>query len=282
MARSAAPFPPASGPTLAAGRVRPRMALDLATVLGLGGAFAMVVLTVIMGGSPGAFFDLASLLLVGGGTVAVTTVSFSLTDMAGVSAFCLRTLVRTLPDPRAVARQMLLLAEAARKSEAASLRGLLPELRSDPFLHRCVTLITEGLTADDVEQVLAGEAEAAAAAQAKGIGVLRRAADVAPAMGLIGTLIGLVQMLGNLENPSTIGPSMAVALLTTFYGAILGSMVLSPLAGKLERNSDEESVVKTLYLIGAVSIARQENPRRLEMLLNTVLPPGKRVQYFDR
>ena len=115
----------------------------------------------------------------------------------------------------------------------------------------------------------------------KSTGVLRKAAEFAPAMGLIGTLIGLVQMLGNLQDPSTIGPAMAVALLTTFYGAVLANMVFMPLASKLERNSAEEMLIYNLYTMGATSIGRQENPRRLEMLLNSVLPPAKRVKYFD-
>ncbi len=115
----------------------------------------------------------------------------------------------------------------------------------------------------------------------KSAGVFRKAAEVSPAMGLIGTLVGLVQMLGNLEDPSSIGPSMAVALLTTFYGAILAHMVFSPLASKLERNSDEEALVQNFYLLGAASIVRQENPRRLEMVLNALLPPASRLRYFD-
>ena len=96
-----------------------------------------------------------------------------------------------------------------------------------------------------------------------------------------GFLFGLVQMLGRLDDPSTIGPSMAVALLTTFYGAVLANMVFLPLAAKLERNSTEEALVNNVYLMGATSIGRQENPRRLEMLLNSLLPPSQRVQYFD-
>ncbi|HLF58773.1 MAG TPA: MotA/TolQ/ExbB proton channel family protein, partial [Alphaproteobacteria bacterium] len=115
----------------------------------------------------------------------------------------------------------------------------------------------------------------------KGASVLRKGAEVAPAMGLIGTLVGLVQMLGRLDDPGTIGPAMAVALLTTFYGAVLANVVLAPLASKLERNSREELLVKHIFLMAASSIARQENPRRLEMLLNSVLPPSKRVQFFD-
>jgi chemotaxis protein MotA len=115
----------------------------------------------------------------------------------------------------------------------------------------------------------------------KSASVLKKAAEFAPAMGLIGTLIGLVQMLGNLDDPASIGPSMAVALLTTFYGAVLANMVFSPMASKLERNSGEEAIVNSIYVMGASSIGRQENPRRLEMLLNSVLPPAKRIQYFD-
>ena len=115
----------------------------------------------------------------------------------------------------------------------------------------------------------------------KSAGVFRKAAEVSPAMGLIGTLVGLVQMLGNLEDPSTIGPAMAVALLTTFYGAILANMVFAPLASKLERNSDEEALVQNLYLLGAVSIGRRENPRHLEAMLNSLLPPSARLQQFD-
>lgn len=263
-------------------RPRKRGTPDMATLLGLGAAFAVIAAAMALGGSLHAFFDLPSVLIVFAGTAAVTTVSFSLADLGALRRSLGRALVHATPDPRAVGRQILLLAEAARKTEAVNLRALLPDLKVDPFLHRCVTLITEGLPADDIERIMYAEIEALRASQAKTVSVLRRAAEVAPAMGLIGTLVGLVQMLGNLDSPATIGPSMAVALLTTFYGAVLGSMVLAPLAGKLERNCDEEALVRSLYLIGAASIARQENPRRLEMLLNTVLPPGKRIQYFDR
>jgi chemotaxis protein MotA len=100
-------------------------------------------------------------------------------------------------------------------------------------------------------------------------------------MGLIGTLIGLVQMLGRLDDPASIGPAMAVALLTTFYGAVLANMVYSPLANKLERNSFQETLVYEIYLTAAASIGRQENPRRLEMLLNTILSPSAQLSHFD-
>ena len=142
-------------------------------------------------------------------------------------------------------------------------------------------MVVDGSKSDEIERVMTRKVNAMAVRHAKAAGVLRKAADVSPAMGLIGTLVGLVQMLGQLDDPSTIGPSMAVALLTTFYGAVLSNMVFSPLASKLERNSDEEMLLNNIYVTGVTSIGRQENPRRLEMLVNTLLSPADRVQHFD-
>ena len=125
------------------------------------------------------------------------------------------------------------------------------------------------------------EAEATMHRHARSAGILRRAGEVSPAMGLIGTLVGLVQMLGNLESPETIGPAMAVALLTTFYGAVLANMFFMPIANKLERNSTIEATVNQIYAQGAASIARQENPRKLETMLNTILPPADRIRFYE-
>ena len=268
--------------TAAPVRPRTRAGLDAATLIGLGAAVGVILVAITAGGSLRAFLDPPSLLVVLGGTLAVTAASFSLGDVTSAWKGAGGMLVKAQHDPRAVARQVMLLAEAARRAGPEMLKSMLPELRGEPFLHRCLSLITEGLPTDDVERMLTAEVEASGAARATSAAVLRRASEVAPAMGLIGTLVGLVQMLGGLSDPSTIGPSMALALLTTFYGAVLGNVVLAPLAAKLERSAEEEALVKTLYTIGAVSIARQENPRRLEMQLNTLLPPGRRIQYFDK
>ncbi len=272
----------ASAPAAPARSVRLRGGFDVATLVGLSAAAAVILIAITSGGSLRAFVDPPSLMIVLGGTLAVTTASFSLGDVAVAWKNAAAVLVHQTLDPKGVARQVLLLAEAARRAGPETLKNVLPELRAEPFLHRSVTLITEGLPPDVMERMLTGEVEASAGGHGKSAGVLRRASEVAPAMGLIGTLVGLVQMLGSLNDPSAIGPAMALALLTTFYGAVLGNVVLAPLAAKVERAAEDDALVKTLYTIGAVSIARQENPRRLEMLLNAVLPPGKRIQYFDR
>ncbi len=173
------------------------------------------------------------------------------------------------------------IAELARRKGILSLQDTIDALRHEGFLYKGMSLIVDGTPGDEVEAIMRRDMHATLQRHQKSAGVLRKAAEFAPAMGLIGTLIGLVQMLGNLDDPSTIGPSMAVALLTTFYGAVLANVVFSPLASKLERNSAEEALVNNLYLMAAGSVGRQENPRRLEMLLNSVLPPAKRVRYFD-
>lgn len=258
----------------------PQPALDLATVFGIAAAFLLIAAAVVIGGSPGAFVDVPALCIVFGGTFGVTTACFSLQDVTLTLRVVLRTMFRTAHDPASAARQSLVMAEAARRRGVLSLQDYLGDIADSGLFRRGLEMVIDGSGADDVEQFMQQELEAGILRHHRTIGVLRKAAEVSPAMGLIGTLVGLVQMLGNLEDPSAIGPGMAVALLTTFYGAVLANLVFAPLAAKLERNSVEKQLVNQLYVMAAGSIARQENPRRLEMLLNTILPPGSRVVYF--
>lgn len=258
-----------------------RKTIDLTTVLGLIFAFALIIGAIVSGGSLGSFFNLPSVLIVILGTMAVTAVSFAGSELKATPRLFNNAIVKTISDPVIIGTQMIELSEQARKSGPLSLEGRLADLQGSPFLFKSIGLIVDGIPGDDIEQVLSSEIDADYSRTQRAISIIKRSAEVAPAMGLIGTLVGLVQMLANLEDPSTIGPAMAVALLTTFYGAVLGTMMLTPMAGKLERNANEENLTKRIYAVGAASIARQENPRRLEMLLNTILPPEKRINYFE-
>ncbi|GAB6054634.1 MotA/TolQ/ExbB proton channel family protein [Magnetospira thiophila] len=258
-----------------------RTTVDLATIIGILSGFGLVAAAVFLGGSPGTFINPPSILIVIGGTLAVTTASFTLGEMGASIKVILRAVVHSSRDASAAAEQMLHLAETSRKQGVLSLQGMLDSLASEPFLHKGIMMVVDGTPGEEVEAILRRDISATEQRHARSASILRKAAEYAPAMGLIGTLIGLVQMLGNLDDPSSIGPSMAVALLTTFYGAVLANMVFLPLAAKLERNSAEEMLVNLVYLMGAASIGRQENPRRLEMLVNSALPPSKRVHYFD-
>jgi len=266
-------------PNLRIGRARTN--LDLATVVGLVCGFGMVAAAIILGGSPESFFNPPSVLIVVGGTFAITTACFSVAEMGRTFRTVSKALFYSTREPSDAATQVLQIAELARKKGVLALQNILGSIPGEPFLHKGISMVVDGTPGEEIENIMRGDLQATIQRHAKSTNVLRRMGEISPAMGLIGTLIGLVQMLGNLDDPATIGPSMAVALLTTFYGAVLANMVFLPLAAKLERNSQHEALINSVYLMGATSIGHQENPRRLEMLLNSVLPPAQRVRYFD-
>lgn len=260
--------------------VAPQTGVDLTTVLGLIFALGLIATAILIGQNAN-FFDVPSVLIVFLGTIAVTSVSYSGEELRKMVDILGQSFIKKTYKPATLAKQLMGLAMVARKSGLLALSGLERELRKDPHLAKAVQIVTDGYTGDDVARVLSQDLDSLVERHRRSASILRRAAEVAPAMGLIGTLVGLVQMLAQLSNPESIGPSMAVALLTTFYGAILGTVVLSPLAAKLERNSNQESLVRSLIMSAMVSIASQENPRRLEMILNAELPPDERIKYFD-
>jgi chemotaxis protein MotA len=235
----------------------------------------------MLGGSPGAFLDGPSILIVLGGTFAVTMASFSPREVFTAIGEVARGIVHVPSSPSEAATRILSMADQARKTGVLSLQRTKNRLDDEPFLRQGVGLVIDGTTGEDIERLMRREAASISQRQRDSAEVLRKAAEISPAMGLIGTLVGLVQMLSNLDDPAKIGPAMAIALLTTFYGAVLAYMVFSPLASKLERNTDEEALVQNVYLLGLGSIGRQENPRRLEIQLNAMLPPAHRVEYFN-
>lgn len=261
--------------------VRPGVAIDLNTVFGLILTFLLISSAIFIGKSNANFFNIPSVLIVILGTMTVTSISYTWEEVASAGRVIGQSIFRKKLNPQIMSRQLLDIAVLAKKKGLLAMAGIDGELKKDKHLRKAAMIVTDGYSPDDVERVLSQELDALVERHRRSASILRRGADVAPAMGLIGTLIGLVQMLADLQNPETIGPSMAVALLTTFYGAILGTAVLAPMAAKLERNSNDEAMIHTLVLIAMSSISRQDNPRRLEMLLNSELPPNYRIHYFD-
>lgn len=266
--------------TAATRRYPARTRPDAATIIGLLSGFALIAAAIVAGGSPRSFFNLPSIFIVIGGTFAVVLTCFSTREVTNTVKVLARTLVSALPAPRDAAMQVVQLADLARRYGPLHLQKPLQSTAHIPFLYKGFAMAVDGIGGDEVDTVLNRDLQATVERHQRSADVLRRAAEFAPAMGLIGTLIGLVQMLGNLDDPASIGPAMAVALLTTFYGAVLANLVFSPLAAKLDRNSREEAMVNQVYLLGAVSVSRQENPRRLEAMLNSILPPAQRIRFF--
>ena len=259
----------------------PSRKMDLATLFGLAAALVLIGIAIVLNGSPLAFIDVPAILMVVLGTFAVTAISYTGEELREAQPSFRQALMRTEIDPRIGARRVLTLADKARKRGLLSLQADLYGLRDAPFLQRSLTMLVDGLQVDEIERNMTLEAHAVAQGRHRAAAILRRAAEVSPAMGLIGTLVGLVQMLGNLDSPERIGPAMSLALLTTLYGALMANVVFLPLASKLERNATVEQLVSQIYTMGVASMGRQENPRRLEMLLNTVLPAGQQIRYFD-
>jgi len=257
------------------------MKFDASTLLGISAALALIVAAITYGGDIKAFFDVPSILIVLGGTFAVTTACFSIPEIIKAQSIVLRTIFYSSPDATREGVNLLNLAEEARKHGVLALQNTINSSQVNSFLRKGVGLVVDGIEPETAEKMLAQEVMSMSDRHLKGASILRKSAEIAPALGLIGTLIGLVQMLGNLKDPDTIGPAMAIALLTTLYGALLAYVVFTPLASKLERNSKEEAMVHMMYIKAVGAIARKENPRRLEMVLNTILPPAKRVKYFD-
>lgn len=260
---------------------RPTRRTDMATIAGLVLSFGMIGGAILIGRSDANFFNIPALMIVVFGTMAVTSVSYSVEEIRRGWGVIRQSMIHSSFNSSQLARELIDLSVLARKKGLLAISAVQENLGNNPFLYYSAGMVTDGYQPEEIRRLLAQEIDAVGERHRRAAGMLRRAADIAPAMGLIGTLVGLVQMLANLEDPSSIGPAMAVALLTTFYGAILGTVVLSPLAAKLERNSGEEILNKGLVMTAMISIAAQDNPRRLEMLLNSELPPEKRITYFD-
>ncbi|MCC6470709.1 MAG: MotA/TolQ/ExbB proton channel family protein [Alphaproteobacteria bacterium] len=254
---------------------------DLSVLMGIGGALALLAIAIGASGSIMAFIDVPSMLIVLGGTAAITAAGYAPSDIAHATAAAARTLLRASHSAAEVATDILECAAQARSGGAQALRRVLDARDPDDKLRRSLSLAAVGLPVEGIEAMIDRETRAGIQRLATAAGILRRAADVAPAMGLIGTLIGLVQMLGVLDTPSKIGPGMALALLTTLYGAVLAHLVLLPLAARLDRAAEDDERVAQLCRMGAVSIARQESLNTLEMQLNSALPPADRPRYVD-
>ncbi len=255
---------------------------DYVTIIGLLFAFGLIIAAMMsQGDSIGKFLNIPSVLIVILGTITVTCVSYNASDLIKSAIIIGSSFFRPVRDFPALAKSMLDLATIGRKKGVLYISNYESQTRKEPFLYKALRLVVDGYRPEDIERILQQEIDMADERNKRAAGMLRRGSEIAPAMGLIGTLVGLVQMLANLDDPNAIGPAMAVALLTTFYGAILGTVVLAPLAAKLEKNADDETIAKTMSFKTAMSIIKQENPRNLEMMINSLLPASQRIRYFD-
>lgn len=247
--------------------------MDLATLIGLLGGFGIVVFAMTLGGSIGMFIDVPSVLIVLVGSFLVLMMKFNLGQFLGAGKTAAKTFMFKLESPEEVITLVVELADAARKGGLLSLEG--KEISND-FLARGIALLIDGHDEDVVRTVLTKDKNQAVARHKSGASVWSALGDLGPAMGMIGTLIGLVAMLSNMDDPKSIGPAMAVALLTTLYGAMLANMIAIPFADKLTLRMEEEELIKSMSIDAVLAIQAGQNPRVIESMLRTYLAEGKR------
>lgn len=260
---------------------RPVSYTDWITIFSMIFSLLLVAVGIAMGNQNASFIDVPSILIVILGTITVTFTSYTGREIGLAMPVIWGSIVRQVFNPSTLARELLDLTVITRRRGILALNIYADQLARHPFMENTLQMAADGMTAPEVARLVHQDIDMMLEGYKKAAGMLRRASEIAPAMGLIGTLIGLVQMLVSLDDPASIGPSMALALLTTFYGAIMGTMVLAPLAAKLERNANEEVLIKTLIQTTALAMLAQINPRKLELDLNSHLPPDQRIRYFD-
>ncbi len=249
--------------------------MDLATIIGLCAGFGMIIWAVMMGGSLLLFVDVPSLVIVCGGTVASLLAHFPMSTVAGLIAVIRKTVFHQALDPNDVIRKMVTYAERARKEGMLALEED-SEQESEEFLRKGLRLAVDGTDPQLLEKILETDIAQLDGRHKEGRKILEAGGAFAPAFGMIGTLIGLIQMLANMDDPAAIGPGMSVALLTTFYGALLANVLFLPLAGKLATRSDEEILMREMIVDGIMAIQSGDSPRIVEEKLRSFLSPTSR------
>lgn len=258
-----------------ADRLQEASRLDLATLVGLVGVLTVVATAIGLGGSVGAFIDLPSIVLVVGGTMLVTLMKFSFKQFIHATKVAIKAFVYRMPDPEELIEKSVELASLARTDGVLALEDANV---SDEFFRKALNLVVDGHDADVVRTILTKDLELTLKRHRDGQAIFKAIGDSAPAMGMIGTLIGLVQMLGSMSDPKQIAPAMAVALLTTLYGALIANLIAIPLADKLALRSTEERLTKSLVIDAVMSIQDGQHPRVMKDLLRNYLPKYRREQ----
>lgn len=247
--------------------------MDLATVIGMLGAIGFIVMAMLMGGTMSMFINVPSLLIVFGGSLFVVLSQFTLGQFFGAGKVAGKAFMFKIDTPEELIEKIVEMADAARKGGFLALEEA--EI-SNEFMQKGVDMLVDGHDIEVVRETLSKDIQMTTDRHEFGATIFKGMGDVAPAMGMIGTLIGLVAMLSNMDDPKSIGPAMAVALLTTLYGAFFANIICLPIAVKLSNRALEEKLNQSLILDGIVGIADGQNPRVIDGILKNYLAASKR------
>ncbi len=249
--------------------------MDIATVIGIVLGFLVVVSAIVSGGGWQAFLHIPSILVTIGGMLCSTLIHFSLSQFLGIFAIVKKTFITKVPSPSELIQQMVNYAAINRRDGALALEQEMHRI-DDAFMIKGLQMLVDGQEPTQIRDLMDLEIQYLQERHSTGKKILEFMGASAPAFGMIGTLIGLVQMLRNLSSPDAIGSGMAVALLTTFYGAFVANLIFIPLAGKLGMYSRAETMAMEMITEGVCSIARGENPTNVREKMQAFVSHGRR------
>jgi len=247
--------------------------VDLATLVGIVGALGLIVVAMMMAGEFSMFIDAPSLVIVVGGSFFAAMAKFGLGQFLSAMKIAGKSFVFKIDDPSDLIEEIVTLADMARKGGLLSLEG---KEVGNKFLEKGIQLLVDGHDPDVVRAMMSKDRSLAEQRHLNGSAIFAALGDVAPAMGMIGTLVGLVAMLANMSDPKAIGPAMAIALLTTLYGSLLANVVFLPISDKLRLRMAQEVMIKNLVIDALLAIQSGQNPRIVDSMLRTYLPERKR------
>ncbi len=252
--------------------------MDIASVVGLlvGASLLLIAILIAPGSSLGAFIDYPSMMVVIGGAFSAALISFPLKRFLATFGVMKNVFFNKQEEFGGIIQQLVSLAETARRDGLLALEGRLEEV-TNPFMILGIQMTVDGTRPEVIEDVLRSDMDAVATRHKNGKSVLDQLGRFAPAFGMIGTLMGLIIMLGNMSDPSSIGAGMAVALITTLYGAIVSNLFFLPFAEKLGFINQHELLAMEIIVRGIKGIQAGDNPRVIEQKLNTFVPPNVRA-----
>ena len=253
--------------------------MDLATILGILSAFGLIIASILTSSGLSVFVNFPSVLIVVGGTFGATLVNYTFDEIFSLFIAISKAFFSKKEE---YFLKVALLVRLSAKARREGILSLEPDVENidDEFLKKGLRMAVDGANEETIKEILINEVYYMRERHKFGYEILNSMGAYSPAMGLIGTLIGLVQMLQKLNNPKLIGPSMAVALITTFYGAILANLLFLPLGGKLKRKSEKELLFKEACIEGVVSISKGENPKILEQRLLSFFTNSEKEEYL--
>jgi chemotaxis protein MotA len=244
--------------------------MDIASIIGVVSGMGFVLGTILLGGSIMAFVNIPSILVVLGGTFAATLVGYPLSDFLKVFKFGMKIFMFKIQPAEEIISNLVETSNKARKGGLLSIEGDI-QSTSDPYLAQALQMTVDGVKTADIAAIMQKKMALTKKTLDVGSNMFSSMGSYAPAFGMIGTLIGLVQMLANLDDPSSIGPKMAVAMITTFYGAVLANLFFIPMSDKLCGRNEEEIVNMNIIFEGIISIREGEHPKLMEDKLNIYL-----------